>query len=87
MLNSDGISAPLMFISIPQMTRMFSFDVLADNFRYITCTYHGKPRVGLDLGDDTRPGTSNRVIITLDGIRTLKKDKMIALEDITTLVI
>lgn len=55
------------------------------NYRWIACVYNGKPRIGLDLGDDSRPGTNNRVVLTLDGIRTFKKDGMIGLRDVTTL--
>ena len=46
------------------------------------CVYNGKPRFGLDLGDDERPGTNNRVVLTLDGIRTLNKDKCVGWQEV-----
>lgn len=50
-----------------------------EGLTWIKCVYNGKPRFGLDMGDDERPGTNNRVVLTLDGIRTFDKDKMVGL--------
>lgn len=64
----------------------FTYHTVVDYPRWIACFYNGKPRVGLDLGDDQRPGTRNRVVITLDGIRTFKTAQMFDLRDVTTIV-
>jgi hypothetical protein len=53
--------------------------------RWLACNYNGKSRVGLDLGDDKRPGTNNRVWRTLDGIRTFNKTKIKDIVDVTIL--
>lgn len=58
--------------------------VEAPTQRWIKCLYNGKPRIGLDMGPDPREGTNNRIIITLDGIRTLNVDKMVDVKDVTT---
>lgn len=39
-------------------------------------TYNGKPRRGIDLGNDSRPDTNNRMVFTLDGLRSFKKDRI-----------
>lgn len=36
-------------------------------------TYNGKPRLGIYLGEDSRPGTDNRMYYTLDGLRSFKR--------------
>jgi hypothetical protein len=59
--------------------------VEAPTLRWIECDYDGRRRLGLDLGDDPRPGTNNRAVYTLDGYRTFRKDKMFLVEDVTTL--
>lgn len=58
--------------------------VMPDHRRYLAFSYNNKPRVGLDLCDDMRTN-KNRVIYTLDGIRTMKKDVMLEVRDVTTL--
>lgn len=54
--------------------------------RWLQLEYNDKIRIGLDMGDDARPGSNNRVVITLDGIRTFNKDLMENVEDVTTLL-
>ena len=58
--------------------------VIAPRIRWIACMYDGKPRAGLDLGSDPRPGTENLMVRTPDGIRTFRKDKILSLRDVTT---
>lgn len=48
----------------------------------MACVYNGKPRFGLDMGDDERPGTNNRVVLTLDGVRTFNKDKCVSWREV-----
>jgi hypothetical protein len=38
--------------------------------------YNMKPRLGVDMGDDERPGTNNLMVLTADGIRAFTKTKM-----------
>jgi hypothetical protein len=44
--------------------------------KWVTLKYNDKRRFGLDMGDDERPGTANRTVLTPDGVRTFKKSKM-----------
>lgn len=41
-----------------------------------TFEYNGKPRTGIDLGRDTRPGTTNRMYYTYDGMRSFKEENI-----------
>lgn len=43
---------------------------------WITLMYDGKCRSGLAIGPDLRPGTNNVVVLTADGVRTFKCEKM-----------
>ena len=61
------------------------YETITQDLRWIKFIYNGAPRIGLDLGDDTRPGTSNLMVATTNGFRTFKKDGMIGVKDITTL--
>lgn len=45
--------------------------------------YNDKPRLALILGPDTRPGTTNLICATPDGIRAFKPEKMENLRDVT----
>lgn len=63
---------------------MTTYYVLPPKVRYIACTYNGKPRVGLELGDDSRTN-KNLLVATLDGYRTFRKDAMMSVRDVTTL--
>ena len=80
MNNSDGEKALQMI-----MSGRSSCLVKPANLSWIKFTYNGVPRVGLDVGDDPRPGTSNLMVATTEGFRTFKKDGMIGVKDITTL--
>lgn len=53
--------------------------------RWVACTYNGKPRLGLDLGDDER-NPDNLFLFTLDGYRSLAKCNMVNERDVTTIV-
>lgn len=53
-----------------------------DGLTWVTLVYNGKPRFGLDMGDDERPGTNNRVVLTLDGVRTFDKDKCVSWREV-----
>jgi len=42
----------------------------------ITFVYNAKPRLGVDMGDDNRPGTNNLMVLTEQGIKAFNKSKM-----------
>lgn len=48
--------------------------------------YNGKPRMGLVIGPDTRPGTNNAVILTEEGVRMYKYSKMENIINETTVI-
>lgn len=52
--------------------------------RWLKFDYNEKPRLGLDMGDDERPGTDNLCVHTIDGFRTFKKGQMVRVKDATT---
>ncbi len=45
-----------------------------------TFEYNGKARTGIDLGRDTRPGTTNRMYYTYDGMRSFKEENILGLK-------
>ncbi len=69
-----------------RMNGIGPFYAIAPDNRYLSFIYNDKPRVGLALGPDTRPGTNNLACATLDGIRTFKQSKMFDIQDVTTVV-
>lgn len=66
------------------MNNTVHYAIAPDN-RYLSFLYSNKPRIGLDLGRDPRPGTKNRIFMTLDGLRTFHRAKMFDIVDVTTL--
>lgn len=49
---------------------------IPEDARWIEFTYNAERRFGLDLEEDGRPGTNNRVVLTDRGIRTFKVNGM-----------
>ena len=72
-------------MNLQAMTTSGPFDVVPPSYPYLAFMYSGKPRVGLAVCDDDRPGTDNLVVITLDGIRTFKKSNMVSVRNVTTI--
>lgn len=42
----------------------------------VTFVYNAKPRLGVNMGDDQRPGTNNLMVLTNEGIKAFNKAKM-----------
>jgi hypothetical protein len=49
--------------------------------------YNNKPRLGLVIGPDTRPGTNNVVCLVPGGIKTFNVKKMEKVSNETTIIV
>ena len=45
-------------------------------FPWVEFIYNDKPRCGLYVGDDTRPGTDNMMVQTVEGVRAFSRCKV-----------
>lgn len=62
-----------------------TYTIEPPRIRWLKFNYSGRPRMGLEVGDDPRPGTNNLMVATTEGFRTFNKDGMIGVTDATTL--